>query len=150
MDTIEAIHTRRSIRKFQDRPVPEERIREVIAAAMMAPSARDARPWQFVVIDDPAILAEYAAKHPNAAMARGAPVAILICGDLGLERSAGYWPVDCAAAAQNLLLEAAALGLGAVPIGAFYDEGIQNTLGLPSDHQPLYLIPVGHPQDANR
>jgi nitroreductase len=48
------------------------------------------------------------------------------------------------------LLEAVALNLGAVPIGAFHDEEVQAALGLPSDHEPLYLIPVGHPGDGGR
>lgn len=68
----------------------------------------------------------------------------------GAERSPRYVHLEAGHATQNLLLEAAALGLGAVPIGAFHDEEIQKALGLPSDHQPLYLIPVGHPRDANR
>lgn len=68
----------------------------------------------------------------------------------GTERSPRYVHLEAGHAAQNLLLEAAALGLGAVPIGAFHDEEIQKALGLPSDHQPLYLIPVGRPRDANR
>jgi SagB-type dehydrogenase family enzyme len=68
----------------------------------------------------------------------------------GAERSPRYVHLEAGHAAQNLLLEAAALGLGAVPIGAFHDEEIQKALGLPVDHQPLYLIPVGHPRNANR
>ena len=68
----------------------------------------------------------------------------------GVERSIRYVHLEAGHAAQNLLLEAAALGLGAVPIGAFLDVEIQKALELPADHQPLYLIPVGHPRDANR
>ena len=68
----------------------------------------------------------------------------------GAERSPRYVHLEAGHAAQNLLLEAAALGLGAVPIGAFHDEEIQKALGLPADHQPLYLIPVGHPRDPYR
>jgi SagB-type dehydrogenase family enzyme len=64
----------------------------------------------------------------------------------GSERSPRYVHMEAGHAAQNLLLEAVALGLGAVPIGAFVDREIQEALGIPSDHQPLYLIPVGHPQ----
>jgi SagB-type dehydrogenase family enzyme len=67
----------------------------------------------------------------------------------GAERSPRYVHLEAGHAAQNLLLEAAALGLGAVPIGAFYDEEIQKALGLPTDHEPLYLIPLGHPRDAS-
>jgi SagB-type dehydrogenase family enzyme len=65
----------------------------------------------------------------------------------GTERGPRYVHMEAGHAAQNLLLEAVALGLGAVPIGAFQDEEIQQALGLPADHQPLYLIPVGHPRD---
>lgn len=63
----------------------------------------------------------------------------------GDQRSPRYVHLEAGHAAQNLLLEAVALGLGAVPIGAFYDQQIQAALGLPADHEPLYLIPVGHP-----
>jgi SagB-type dehydrogenase family enzyme len=63
----------------------------------------------------------------------------------GEERSPRYVHLEAGHAAQNLLLEAVALSLGAVPIGAFHDEQVQAALGLPADHEPLYLIPVGHP-----
>lgn len=63
----------------------------------------------------------------------------------GGQRGPRYVHLEAGHAAQNLLLQAAALELGAVPIGAFDDEGVQDALGLPADHQPLYLIPVGHP-----
>jgi SagB-type dehydrogenase family enzyme len=66
----------------------------------------------------------------------------------GQERSPRYVHLEAGHAAQNLLLEAVALGLGAVPIGAFYDEEVQKALELPADHRPLYLIPVGHPSDS--
>ena len=68
----------------------------------------------------------------------------------GEERSPRYVHMEAGHAAQNLLLEATALGLGAVPIGAFHDQEVQKALGLPADHQPLYLIPVGHPRDPGR
>lgn len=64
----------------------------------------------------------------------------------GVERSPRYVHMEAGHAAQNLLLEAAALRLGAVPVGAFEDEKIQGVLGLPTNHEPLYLIPVGHPR----
>jgi len=61
-------------------------------------------------------------------------------------RAERYVELEAGHACQNLLLQAVALGLGAVPVGAFYDEQAQSALGLPSDHRPLYLIPVGHPR----
>lgn len=61
-------------------------------------------------------------------------------------RAERYVKLEAGHAAQNLLLQAVALGLGGVPIGAFYDDQVQSALSLPSDHEPLYLIPIGHPR----
>lgn len=61
------------------------------------------------------------------------------------ERAERYVHLEAGHAAQNVLLQAVALGLGGVPIGAFSDREVQRVLGLPADHEPLYLIPVGHP-----
>lgn len=62
-------------------------------------------------------------------------------------RAERYVKLEAGHAAQNLVLQAVALGLGGVPIGAFYDDQVQSALSLPSDHEPLYLIPIGHPRD---
>lgn len=67
-------------------------------------------------------------------------------GKYGAARTPRYVHMEVGHAAQNLLLEAVALGLGGVPIGAFEDEALQKALGLPVDHRPLYLVPVGHPR----
>lgn len=151
MDTLTAIHTRRSIRKYQDRPVPEELVQKLLAAAMSAPSARNAQPWQFVVIDDRSMLAEIAQINPNSQMASKAPLAILVCGDLALEKSPGYWVVDCAAAVQNILLAAHALGLGAVWTGVYPRdrrmEGLRRLVGLPGPIVPHSLVVLGYPAE---
>jgi len=63
------------------------------------------------------------------------------------ERAERYVHLEAGHAAQNLLLQAVALELGAVPIGAFDDDAVQDALGLPADHRPIYLIPVGHPRE---
>ena len=67
-------------------------------------------------------------------------------GKYGGARTPRYVHMEVGHAAQNLLLEAVALGLGGVPIGAFDDEALQKVLELPVDHCPLYLIPIGHPR----
>ena len=151
MDVLEAIHTRRSIRKHLNRPVPEELIEELLAAAMQAPSARNQQPWQFVVIDDRTMLAKIPEFMPNAAMAAQAPLAILVCGDLGLEKSPGYWVVDCAAAVENMLLAAHALGLGAVWCGVYPREprmeGLRRLVGLPKNVIAHSLVVLGYPAE---
>lgn len=151
MDAIRAIHTRRSVRKFLDEPVPDDLVQEALSAAMMAPSARNAQPWQFVLIDDKAMLEEYATKHTNAKMAKDAPLAILVCGDLSLERSQGYWPLDCAAAVENLLLAVHSLGLGAVWTGVYPREPriqcLREMCHLPSNVIPHSLVVLGYPEN---
>jgi nitroreductase len=149
MDTLKAIHTRRSIRKYLDRPVPEELIQKLLAAAMQAPSARNQQPWHFVVIDDRKTLAAITNFMPNAAMAADAPLAILVCADLALEKSEGYWVVDCAAAVENMLLAAHDAGLGAVWCGVYPREprmqGLRRLMGLPENIMAHSLVVVGFP-----
>ena len=81
----------------------------------------------------------------------GAPAAILVCGDLSLEKSVGYWVVDCAAAAQNMLLAAHALGLGAVWTGVYPREprieGLRRLTNLPENVEPHSLIVLGYPAE---
>ena len=151
MDTLEAIHTRRSIRKYEDRPVPDEAVEQLLAAAMTAPSARNGQPWQFIVIDDRALLDACADICPNAAMIRGAPMAILVCGDLDLEGSPGYWPIDCSAAVENMLLAARAIGLGACWCGVYPRphriDGLQKLFGLPERVIAHSLVVLGYPAE---
>ncbi len=154
MDALDAIHTRRSIRKFEHRMVPKELVEKLLAAAMQAPSARNQQPWQFVVIDDQALLTKIPEFMPNASMAAKAPMAILVCGDLKLEKSEGYWVVDCAAAVQNMLLAAHALGLGAVWCGVYPRDNrmaaLKQMLGLPEDVQAHSLVVFGYPDESVR
>lgn len=149
MDIFEAILTRRSVRQFQDRPVPEELVEKLLRAAAAAPSARNGQPWQFVVLTGREILRQASTVNPYAEMAARAPLAILICGDTRLEKSAGYWPVDCAAAAQNMLLAAHGLGLGAVWTGVWPRpermDGFRRLLDLPDAVMAHSLIVAGYP-----
>lgn len=151
MDTLDAIFTRRSIRKYTDQPVTDDLVNELLRAAMAAPSAGNEQAWQFVVIRDRKILDAIPKFHPYSAMLKYASVAILVCGDLSREKFKGYWVQDCSAATQNLLLAAAAKGLGAVWTGVYPMEdrvaGIRKLLGLPEHVVPLSLIPVGFPAE---
>ena len=104
-----------------------------------------------VVGRDDARTALYKASGKQAAV-RQAPAVFIVTAvyerteqKYGPTRSPRYVHLEAGHAAQNLLLQAVALGLGAVPIGAFDDTEVQGVLGIPSDHEPLYLIPVGSP-----
>ena len=152
METLQAIHSRRSIRKYTDAPVSKDVIITLLKAAMAAPSAGNGQPWQFVVIDDSTALQRIPAIHPYAAMAKNAPCAVMVCGDLSLEKYPGNWMLDCAAATQNLLLAAEDQGLGAVWCGLWPDEEragkFRELVSLPEKVVPLALVVLGHPDQA--
>ena len=151
MDALDAILTRRSIRRYTEKPVPNELIQILLEAAMNAPSAGNEQPWQFVVITERRLLDEIPAFHPYADMLRESPVAIVVCGDLRQERYKGYWVQDCSAATQNLLLAAHAKGLGAVWVGIHPKEDrvarMQKLLDLPDHVIPMALVPLGYPAE---
>jgi nitroreductase len=155
---MEAILSRRSIRKYTNEPVPNEIIKELLKAAMSAPSAVNEQPWHFIVIKDRKLLDEIPKIHPYSQMLRGASVAILVCGDLQLEKAKGFWHIDCSAATQNLLIAVQAKGLGAVWVGCYPREErikpLQKLLGIPDHVIPFSLIPIGYPAEqktpANR
>ena len=151
MDALHAIRTRRSIRAYQDKPVSENLVEQILAAAMYAPSAGNAQPWQFVVINDCKLLHQIPKIHPHAPMAEQAPLAILVCGDPNMEKYPGNWPLDCAAAVQNLLLAAHALGLGGVWTGIYPDQGrmesLGRLLGLPMHIITHTLVVLGYPAE---
>jgi nitroreductase len=151
MDVLEAILTRRSIRQFENRPVPEDLVEKLLRAAMSAPSARNSQPWQFVVLTDRQLLRQASTVNPYARMAATAPLAILVCADTRLEKSPGYWPLDCAAAVQNMLLAAHGLGLGAVWTGVWPREarmdGFRRLFNLPESVIAHSMVVVGYPAE---
>lgn len=152
MDAYEALITRRSIRKYLDRPVPAEAMEKILEAAMQAPSAVDTQPWHFVVIDDVNLLREIPSVHQYAKMALHAPCAILVCADPELAHGPGYVPQDCSAATQNILLAAHALGLGAVWCGVYAvpdrEAGFRSLLSIPESVQPFSLVILGYPDES--
>ena len=148
MEALEVILSRRSVRQYTQKGVPEEILRKLLEAAMSAPSAGNGQPWHFVVIREHAILDEIPEFHPYSTMIREASMGILVCGDLTLENR-GFWVQDCSAATENLLLAAHATGLGAVWLGVYPLEervqGFRRLLGLPKEIMPFALISIGYP-----
>jgi nitroreductase len=151
VEAIEAIMGRRSIRRYTDEPVTDEQLDTLLRAAMAAPSAGNQQPWHFVVLRSPESRAAVAAASPYAAMLPGAGVGIVVCGsDAG--RYPHYWQQDCAAAVQNILVAAHAIGLGGVWLGFYPTDGrwqeAQRILGIPADVYPMAVLSIGHPAEA--
>jgi len=151
MEALQAIMTLRSVRLYTAAAVDDETVDTLLKAAMQAPSARNAQPWHFIVIRDRTVLETIPRFHPYSNMLLNAPLAILVCGDQAIEEDAEYINQDCAAATQNILLAAHALGLGAVWLGVYpRTKRIQETrrlLNIPSRILPVSLIALGHPAE---
>lgn len=149
METLHAIMTRRSIRRFQQQKIATEEVTILLQAAMAAPSAMSEQPWEFILIDQPEIFTAIMAVHPYAAMLKGAPLAILVCGNTRREKVPGNWVLDCSCATQNLLLAAHARGLGAVWTGIYPEADRMAAMGqicrLPPEVIPLALVVLGYP-----
>lgn len=154
MEALEAILSRRSIRKYTDEVLADEVVEQLLRAAVAAPSAQNEQLWHFVVIRDRAVLAEIPKVHPHAKFLLGAPLAIAVCADHELEadRGADYWVQDCAAATMNILLAAHGLGLGAYWVGIHprveRKETLGRLLGMPGQVSCFGLVALGHPAEA--
>lgn len=151
MDTLEAIYTRRSIRTFTPEPVDETIVKELLSAAMAAPTAGNIQDWRFIVINDRAKLDAIAEAHPFAKMAKDAPLAILVCADTTdvPEKYKKYWGIDGAAAIENILLAARALDIGTVWCGVHpvpeREATMRDLCALPAHVNPMGLVIIGHP-----
>ena len=149
---LDNILDRTSIRSYQDRPVEQDKIENLLRAGMAAPSAVDKRPWHFIVVTDRQVLNGLAEANPNAGMAARAPLAIVVCGDKSraLTRVPDYWVQDVAAATENILLAAQGMGLGAVWTGTYPTtervEKVTAVLNLPEHIVPFCTIVIGYPE----
>lgn len=152
MDALECLHSRRSVRQYTEEAVSEEDIKILLDAAMSAPSAGNSQPWHFVVVRDRKLLNIVPDLNPYAGMSAKAPLGILVCGKLDEEKHKGFWVQDCAAATQNLLLSATALGLGAVWTGVYpvedRVESFKEVFNLPEGVVPVSFVVIGHPKTA--
>ena len=150
MELLKALQKRRSVRRFTEEAVSKKDIDILMHAAMSGPSACNARPWDFYVVESKTVLQNLhkATKYSDIS----APLAIVVCRNLSHALPApltDFWVQDCSAATENILLAATGIGLGAVWCGIYPNrdamENVKKTLGLPEENIPLNIIHVGHP-----
>lgn len=150
--TLDTIFNRKSVRKYTERPVEKEMLETLARAGMAAPSSKDRRPWEFIIVTDRKLLDAMGEGLPLARMLKETKQAIIVCGDT--VKSENAWYLDCSAAAQNILLAAESMGLGAVWTAAYpYPDRIKvvrEVLNLPNHLVPLTVIPVGYPQGSDK
>jgi nitroreductase len=149
MELYEGLITRRSVRNYTGERISDNKVEEIVRAGMYAPSARNCRPWHFIIIDDREVLDRIMKVHPYSAMLSHASHAVVVCGDKEAENGPGYYQLDCSAATQNILLAAHSMNFGAVWLGVEPREerikAISAILGLPSTVLPLSIVSVGVP-----
>lgn len=159
---IAAIRHRKSVRKFQETPVEEEKLMEILEAARLAPSGNNKQPWYFIVVRDENVKQNLAIATNNQMWIASAPIVIVAVADI-CARSENYTGMyvdeetsgfdlkrvlrDTTIAITHILLEVDNQGLGACWCGAFTQETIRPVLNIPDDKFVLAVIPVGYPAE---
>lgn len=151
MEVLEALKTRRSIRKYTEQKISEKDIIEILTCAMYSPSAFDKQPWHFVVIDKKKLFDDILKVATHAEMIREASHAIIICGDKNLEENDGLLIQDISAVTENVLLAAHSLGLGAVWVGIYpfndIEKGMKKLFNIPEHIVPVSIVVIGYPAE---
>ncbi len=152
MDALDALRTRRSIRRYKSRPVPREALETCIDCARLAATARNVQPWAFVVVTDAAMRRALAETLEYGKFITDAPAAVVVlCEDTK------YYIEDGSAAVQNLLVAATALGLASCWIAGDkkpYADDIRALVGAPDGYKLIAVVALGysadHPTPAKR
>ncbi len=153
----ELVRSRRSIRRYLDKPVEREKILTCIEAARLAPSADNVQPWRFLIIDDPKLKAQYAKKvfsgiYSISSFAEKAPVLILILARLDIIanrigrqiQNIQFYLLDIGIAGEHIVLQAQALGLGTCWIGWFNIRKARKFLKIPRKYKIVSMLAMGY------
>lgn len=154
MDVFEAIRGRRSVREFRSTPVKEKDLEKILDAARLAPSAGHCQPLELVVVKDQTTKQGLARAALGQMFIAEAPVAIVVCANIsrtsrryGRRGEELYCIQDTAAAVQNILLAAYALGYATCWVGAFDDDAVAGVIKAPAGVRPVAIIPLGKPAE---
>lgn len=148
---MKALKERRSIRRYGDRTVEDEKLQAVLEAARLAPSWANMQCWTFIVIKDKALkesLAGALSKNPASKAIAGAPVVIAVCADpdsSGRRDGLEYFMLDIGICFQQLMLEAWNQGLGTCWVGWFEEDKAKEVLGVPENIRLVAMTPLGYP-----
>ncbi len=156
MDAIECIRTRRTIRKFMDVPIPFDTIANIVDCGRLAPSCGNLMNFKFVVVFDPGKRRALAEASLQQYWMATAPVIVVVVAEpvvakryYGIRGERLYSVQNVSAAAQNILLAAHSYGLGACWIGGFDENMVKRVCGIPDEHRPQVMIPIGYPDEKN-
>jgi len=151
MDVLSAIKGRRSIRKYKDKSIEEEKLQKVLEAARLSPSAKNMQNWKFIVVRDEEIkkkLVDEAIKQP---FVNEAPVILVCCGtetESRMKCGQYRYTVDLSIATAYMILEAYEQGLGTCWLGSFDEEKAKEILGIPEGVRIVTITPLGYPDET--
>ncbi len=143
MDLFEAIEKRRSVRAYLPDPVPEDKMKRILEAARLAPSAGNIQPWHFIVVTDQQKRRKLS-EGMFAKFLSESPVVVVGCGDR--KASPNWFMVDTTIALQNIVLAATSEGLGTCWVGSFKEEDVKKFLSIPERFSVVALLAVGYPR----
>jgi nitroreductase len=148
MDVFEAIKSRRSIRSYSDRKIEEDKLKKVLEAGRLAPSAGNMQEWKFVVVRDQDLKEKLGTAANNQRFIAKADVIIVGCAtevDKIMTCGQYTYPIDLAIAMDHMSLQAVEEGLGTCWIGAFKEDEVKKILGIPQEIRVVELMPLGYP-----
>ena len=151
LDLIEAIRTRRSIRRFKQTSIPDSLIHSLIDSARHAPSGHNTQPWEFIIVKDTRVKVQLAKTHEGSDFVDEAPVCIAVLANE--KKAPSYFEIDGACATQNLLLAAHGLGLGACWVAVYdlqnpdFEKHVRNVLNVPPHMRVIAMVPIGYPDE---
>ncbi|MFZ5517276.1 MAG: nitroreductase family protein [Candidatus Zhuqueibacterota bacterium] len=156
------MQARRSVRKYQDKPVEREKIVMCLEAARIAPSAENVQPWRFIVIDDPELKQEFSKQvfsgiYRATHFAANAPVIVVMLARLDILankigkqiQGISYYLIDTGIAGQHFVLRAQELGLGTCWIGWFNPRAVRKVLDIPRSYKVVSLMSLGYPLESS-
>ncbi len=152
MDVAQAIRSRYSCRNYVDKPLEQDKLRAVLEAARLAPSAKNLQDWRFVVVTNAPTKKKLAAAANNQTFLETAGAIIIGCtvSDHVMRCGQAVGPIDVAIAFEHMCLQATELGLATCWIGSFYPDKIRQIVGIPEDVMIVELLALGYPADAPR
>jgi nitroreductase len=160
---LEIISGRQSDRKYEDRPVETEKLDRIIEAARLSPSANNAQPWKFIVVNDPEMVKKIAEAASSKVLGMNtfvgqAPVQIIVVREkadiqtraAGVVKKRDYSLIDIGIASENICLQAEAEGLGSCMIGWFDERSVKRHLGIPGSKRVELIITIGYSVSRQR
>lgn len=150
MKVMEAIEARRSIRSYQDREIEEDKLRRVLEAGRLAPSASNMQEWKYVVVRDKELRKKMAAAARGQSFVGEASAVIVGCAvhtDKVMSGGQCAYPIDLAISMDHMTLAAVEEGLGTCWIGAFSEPEVKKVLGIPEEVRVVCLLPLGYPAE---